>query len=160
MNRHEEFCTYNQAVRLKVIGFDWECYEFWSKDFCTDGAPTKIRRTKTEPKVCVMSERNSMLDKMDADLITAPTQSVATRWLREVHKLNIRVNYFSDYREWFFDILNLEDDFYYDGGLDEYFATYEAALSAGIDAVLELIEVKQYDTRKTERDLGNAANRL
>lgn len=140
MNRHEDFCTYDQAVRLKEIGFDWECYEFWSKDFCTDGIPTKIRRTKTEPNVCVMSECNSMLDKIGSDLITAPTLALAQKWLRETKHINVYPE-INCLKKWFATAVDMErnEDLIWDRIM---FNSYESALSAGIDAVLELVQAK------------------
>ena len=151
--RHDEFCTYEQALKLKEVGFDWECYEFWSTDFYKDGTPAKIRKTKSKPKACVISEHNSMLDKMDSDLITAPTQAVAMRWLREVHRLYVGICPFIPFERWKFYIDDLNQQVNpYTGDLntrcdedqqEEYdeimYESYESALSAGIDAALKLI---------------------
>ncbi len=87
----EDFVTYAQAVKLKECGFDWPCYEFWDNSFCLDGTPVKIRKSISEPKICVMSECNSMLDKMGCGLITAPSLSQAAKWLREVKGIYIEV---------------------------------------------------------------------
>lgn len=79
---NEDFVTYEIAQALKKAGFDWPCYTFWSLDFCADGTPTKIRKTSAEPKVCVVSERNSILEQMGSELITAPLMAEAQKWLR------------------------------------------------------------------------------
>lgn len=139
---HEDYCSYELAVALKAAGFDWACYEFWSKDFCTDGTQTKIRRTKSEPKICVMSECNSMLDKMDSDLITAPTLAVAAKWLREVKgvALNIIAHDGDEYHysEVFLSNFQERDYKWYAYHEHPLVPTYEEALSMGISHILKL----------------------
>ncbi len=147
----EDFVTYAQAVKLKECGFDWPCYEFWDNSFCLDGTPVKIRKSISEPKICVMSECNSMLDKMGCGLITAPSLSQAAKWLREVKGIYIEVkvrdhNAFETVGKvidnktphlplpkYLFDLWDYRNPY----------TTYESALSAGIDAVLRLLITKR-----------------
>lgn len=86
-----DYCSYELSVKLKKMGFDLECYEFWSLDFCPDGTPVKIRKSQNQPKSCVVSERNSILEQIGSDLITAPTLAKAQKWLREKHHFHIHV---------------------------------------------------------------------
>ncbi len=90
MNK-EDFCSYELSLKLKEAGFNWECYEFWDTHFSDDGTPIKIRKTQSEPKVCVMSECNSILDYIGSDLITAPTLAKAAKWLRDEHGIDLDI---------------------------------------------------------------------
>lgn len=137
--KHETYVTYEQAVKLKELGFDWECYEFWDTTFCTDGTPVKIRKTKHNPKVCVMSECNSMLEEMGSDLITAPTMAVAARWLRETKGIDIELRVYivgkcREYRPYVMPPKETDYIAY------PPYPTYELALSTGIDETLKLLE--------------------
>lgn len=148
----EDFVTYEQAVKLKKCGFDWPCYEFWDNSFCLDGTPVKIRKLKSEPKICFMYECNSMLDKMGCDLITAPSLAMAAKWLREEWDLHIDASPFTDgytdadgrkcdeWEFWDFGIMRVSNGSFVVGYGDREFDTYEAALSAGIDAALKLLK--------------------
>ncbi len=134
MNK-EDFVTYETAAKLKELGFDWECYEFWDTSISDEGTPIKIRKTTQEPRTCVMSERNSILESMGCELITAPTMAKAQKWLREVHNWHISVNPEYD-GTWYYHICPIG------GALEEGdvdFPTYESALSAGITAALEIL---------------------
>ncbi|MCM1356450.1 MAG: hypothetical protein NC212_08605 [Staphylococcus sp.] len=136
---NEDFVTYEIAVKLKELGFDWECYEFWDTSFCDDGTPVKTRRVKHEPKICVMAERNSILESMGSELITAPTIAKVQKWLREVHSISVEPLY-NMVRQWnviVCEIDNFGEALWAKIGLD----TYESALSAGIEAALKLIEI-------------------
>ena len=71
----------------------------------------------------------------------APTQSIAARWLREVHHFAVCIWFSKDHEKWFYaygDMQNITFDTDYD--ISEYeYETYEAALESGLQVALELI---------------------
>ncbi len=140
----EDYVAYQQAVMLKECGFDWPCYEFWDNSFCLDGTPVKIRKSKSGPKICVMSECNSMLDKMGCGLITAPSLAKAAKWLREVKGIAINI-VAHDGGIYEYEVVFLPNAEEYDDDIDRspFRRTYEEALSEGIDAVLRLLITKR-----------------
>lgn len=152
MNK-EDFVSHEIAVKLKELGFDWECYEFWDTSISDEGTPIKIRNTTQEPRTCVISERNSILESMGCELITAPTMAKAQKWLREIVGIYVGVNTAIQIRKWQFYLDDLNQHINpHDGELltrcpedmqdeydKEYFDTYESALSAGITAALEIL---------------------
>lgn len=152
----EDFVTYEQAQTLKSLGFDWACYEFWDTSFCTDGVPVKIRRTTHEPKVCVVSERNSFLEKVGSDLITAPTLATVQKWLREEKKVSVEARVSNEPNAF----LNDMDAIYFPSiitlsgsqikfglwnqnlyeGEKKWYDTYEEALSEAISYTLSILQ--------------------
>lgn len=143
MNK-EDFVSYETAVKLKELGFDWECHEFWDTSFCVDGTPTKIRYVYGDHKfnVCVVSERNSMLEQMGSEYITAPTMAKAQKWLREIKGIAINV-VAHDGGKYNWEDVYLPNATEFVGYIHpdiKQYETYEAALSAGIEAALKLIE--------------------
>lgn len=147
---NEDYCSYQTSQALKKAGFDWPCYEYWDVHFCTDGTPIKTRHVHGDHKfrVCVMSERNSVLEDMGSDLITAPTLAQAQKWLItkgifvEVGcfgKFDSNKYFCKDIIYWSYELVNTitGDDI---GDNEDVFEGYEAALSAGIEAALKLIE--------------------
>lgn len=121
----EEFVTYQQAEQLKQLGFDWECnhsyYGHRSKDlvgFCTYHDFNK----NGGPNEC-----------------SAPTQTIAQKWLREVKKIEVNANYDNVKEKWYWFINDMQECCM--TTIDDYnFDTFEQALSAGIDKVLDLLK--------------------
>lgn len=129
---HEDFVTYDQAVKIKELGFDWEC-NHWYHPL----EPEKIIECQT------YYNHNSFERPY-----SAPTLAQAQKWLREKE---IEVGVFGDFdgelptgkwvwlmREFnthLFDTVFPEDDI--------RFNTYEQALSAGIDRALEILSKKK-----------------
>lgn len=130
MNK-EEFVTYAQAIRLKKLGFDWECRELYTPDeeMTSVGFPDDFNYLG-----------DTYQDEWFSACISAPTLSQVQKWLREVHRICISVNYMFDDGRWFAVWLNFDSGEYDETW--ETFAAYESALSAGIDVVLKLLEEK------------------
>lgn len=124
----EELVSYEQARKLEELSFNYDCCGYYYKY-----DPTKVAVLSTP-----LNHNNRNLFK---DICSAPRLDEAQKWLREVKGINVRVNYFQDYKEWFFDWLNLETGEHDE--TDATFDSYESALSAGIDAVLNLLSEKQ-----------------
>lgn len=135
MNK-DSFATYQQAVKLKELGFDENCYNFWSLE--PDGKPLIITST-------LCNVRNSDLKGRD---ITAPFLWQVQTWLREVKEIDVLV--FNCACGYGWDISKAGNEQsrgttimpYDDNGEDEasgMWLSYEAALSAGISKCLTLL---------------------
>lgn len=138
----KEIVPFETAKKLKKAGFDYPCSYYYTGENAPKG---HIWRTQSgEPA-------NFNVIVVESPIkCSAPTLWQAQKWLREECGLHIDVCPYSDYSEdadgnvcdkwffWRFDIYEvtggkrLTDD---DGEYD----SYEATLSAGIDAALELI---------------------
>ena len=114
--------TFEQAVKLKEVGFDWEVINFF----------TKYKDEPEHPHVLMVpGNRNyNCFSISDRQCISCPTVDEAVRWLRDVKGLHIstrqiRIQY------WRYEIQFLKE-----GGSVieeiEYLKTYDQALSAGI----------------------------
>lgn len=119
---HEDFVSFEQAVKLKKLGFDWKCYTFYHLDnwggLCHSG-------------IC---ENHNMFKKC----ISAPTLSQAKKWLREVKGILVQPIYDYFLKKWFFNIGRMPDH-----SIESTKAEFDfegAALSSGIDRALELLK--------------------
>ena len=126
MSNHEEYVTYQQAVKLKQLGFNWLCRTWYKREgeFYDQAIPGNVNSSPRTQRI--MPESAS-----------APTQAVAMRWLRKVHKISIEP-ICNTVAQWNVNVCTIcvcGEILWGKIGLD----TYEAALSAGIDAALELI---------------------
>lgn len=130
----EEYATYQQAVTLKERGFDWECCHYYFRNNGT-------------LRWCYPADDYTQ----SKEFYSAPRLSYAQKWLREVMKIDVLVWVCACGYGW--DISKAGDeqtrgttllDYDYNGNDENsgMWLTYEAALSAGIDAALELIKAK------------------
>lgn len=130
---NKDFVPFETARKLKAAGFDEPCSVRWVCE--PDDVPSLYSS--------VFSFKNKELEGLD---FTAPTLWQAAKWLREEKKIDIDIT--SDFviddneiinRQYFFTVW----DNYKGKQLAESFLkagdTYEAALSVGIDAALDLI---------------------
>jgi hypothetical protein len=74
---HEEICTYEVAKLAKEKGFDWKCLNYYNRD-------EKLMVVK----LLMIEYTNSQCDE---GYITAPTQSLLQRWLREEKGIDIAI---------------------------------------------------------------------
>lgn len=131
----EDYCTYEQCVRLKELGFDWECFVPYVDGRIVGFHPSPINW-------------NAEADDPECELISAPNLLQAAKWLREVK--GVSVEPFSSVvgKDWAYQLYHTQKDKF---GLSvvvdkkcvkEYgYATYEQSLSAGIDKCLELLKI-------------------
>lgn len=125
---HEDYVTFEQGKALKDLGFDWECI-FWYHPNEDD----KTKRFKSY-------ESNHNKFKRG---ISAPTQAVAAKWLREQKGYNIEVK--PEGKTWGYIISEFDKGnqcydliFITDG--DDDFETYEEALSDALDLLLGFLK--------------------
>ncbi len=136
----EDFVSYEQAIKLKECGFDRVCIAKWAVE--PDGKPILMGST-------AFVFKNSECKGRD---VCAPMLSQAAKRLREVNGLFINIWLCAAGYGWTIEKcgnLNCNGTFVAEhdenSGDDEdsgMFTTFEKALSAGIDAALELIKEK------------------
>lgn len=132
---NEDYVSYELAVALKECGFDEPCIAQWACE--PDGKPILLGST-----AFVFS--NAELKGRD---VTAPLLFHAQKWLREKKELFIEVspNFGMRARATFgitsHDFTLFDSRGHIMNGMDSStYPSYEAALSAGIAAALELIK--------------------
>lgn len=130
----EDYCTFEQCVKLKELGFDWECNHVYYGENATHVFPDERK------KLCDCFQQNSNVTDYR---FSAPTLAQAQKWLRETKDICIIVLKCCK-------IGNSIDGKYYseiramDGKMiqctHKIRETYEQALSSGIDEALELLK--------------------
>ena len=122
----EDFVTYEQAVKLKELGFKYPCNHYYSLD-------SGLLHEETE------NDQTNYIHCNSKYLISAPTMSQAVKWLREVKGVKVYVKpLFSseEYEYW------ISFKFRGYGGDEDYGVkdSWENALSAGIDQAFKLLK--------------------
>ncbi|MBO4965879.1 MAG: hypothetical protein J6C81_06410 [Muribaculaceae bacterium] len=124
-----DYCSYELSKALKAAGFDEPCDHY----YCAFDNETDVRFWSIHPA----QSHNGFANPKDKVIAAAPTLWLAQKWLREKHHISVRVSYIAYHKAWFADWLNLDSREFDD--TDATFATYEEALSEGIETALELI---------------------
>jgi hypothetical protein len=87
---NKEFCSYEQALELKSLGFNEPCFMQWTYQ------PELIFCVSSWGHIKVKTNEESHSDS-GGDCISAPLKSQAFRWFREKHKLYHTINMFGDW---------------------------------------------------------------
>ncbi len=133
----EDFVSYEQAVKLKECGFGEPCITYLNPKY---GKRVAIAGKEITMNECVFPE------------VLCPSLSQAAKWLREVKGVIVvctpEIDMY-DYNDSIREYLTGEWNCTLWRGREEHwnptgktYTTYESALSAGIDAALELIREK------------------
>lgn len=125
---NEDFVTFKQAKTLKKLGFGLKTYAFYNK----------------EGNLYSSDNPDYWNDEIWHEF-SAPTLAQVQKWLRE--ELGIEINSSYDMiakNGWFYYCNDLSKDIWKEGfnilANEKFYSTYEQALSAGLDKVLELIK--------------------
>ena len=124
----EDFCTYEQALALKKLGFDLEAeYKYLKIDSKVHRLPSiEVKATALH----ALADENSVIE--------CPTLAQAHKWLRKEKHYHINSMYFNEH-SWNFIIYNMEND--NDNKVfNRLYTSYEEALSAGITECIKLLE--------------------
>jgi hypothetical protein len=122
---NKEFIPYEEALELKQLGFDEECFKFWNCSYFTGDITKKLSIFKNE----------------HIGSTPAPLYQQAFRWFRKNYSLFPYVEIFSDDK---FDytivskIFSKEEDY-----LDGRFDTYEEAELTCLRRLIELVKNKK-----------------
>lgn len=83
-----EFVPYNVAKRLKDLGFDEICFYYFGIDYGYG------------PELVSDMYCNSSENLIRRGFVAAPLWQQVTRWLRDVHKINITIDFFPNVKKW------------------------------------------------------------
>lgn len=125
----EQYVTFDTAKMLKEAGFDIPCQRLFLKGGC--------------PGITDEEENHN---DVTCNSYSRPTQQLAARWMREVHKLHIVCETLK-YGGWFYCITKLEP--YEDNVVisESNIPNFEEALEAGLQECLKLI-IKNKENEK------------
>jgi hypothetical protein len=121
MNIEKEFLPYEQALELKELGFDEECFGFYTEEY----------------KELIRSKYVKYPINLPTKPFLAPTFSQAFRWFRDNHKLVSWV-YNSDDSKFYYTILQ-------NGRFvkaNDYMSTHE---ETELECLKKLIEIVKYN---------------
>lgn len=126
----ENYVSYEVAKLLKEKGFDESCECFYD---------TELYDTKHNDISIVnewMNISNSQLEEREFLCYSAPTLQMAMKWLREVHKLAINIEFQIDSPTWKWRIYHIEPSEDKHTNFKHY-STYEEACESAIKYCLE-----------------------
>lgn len=144
MTQHEDYVDYPTSVLLKESGFDWPTHGYYHKGNCADD----------EVWYFTMNPADDHNHRNNPRVWSAPTLAQTQKWLREVKDCIIVVYPSVDFYDcndvvipfldgkWFFELWVKAERINPKETASVDIPTYEAALSAGITAALEMITDK------------------
>lgn len=129
---HEDYVSFEQAQKLKELGFDWECIGVYDSE-----RPLGLIALDTQAKSPTNWNGSTFVE-----LVSAPTLAQVQKWLRKKGiNIEVRVDY---------DVFADKDYWVYVGNdnsrkvekIEQNYMFYETAFSAGIDKALEILKQK------------------
>lgn len=139
---NEDFVTYEQAKKLKELGFEWEVMYFY--DIKGELIPNNDNFYKAG--VVSVKDLAENMNDLPTHVYSAPTLAQAQKWLREKE---IEVAVFAEFDgelrtgQWVWLMRKFTThlfDTVFSGDENLNYDTYEQACSAGIDKALELLK--------------------
>lgn len=129
---YEDYVSFETAKLLKEKGFDEFCPTFYETDE-PDNGPKYSKKLGW-----FLHNSYDYSDRYGKIIISAPTLSMAMKWLRVVHKLEIYPyhQYSQDGNKWWFEIVKFPSPVS-DYESNAIYATYEEACEAAIKYCLE-----------------------
>lgn len=127
-----DYCSYNLSLALKSCGFDEPCDHY----YCAFDNETDVRFWSVHPA----QSQNGFTNPDGKVIVDAPTLAHVQKWLREKGiAVSVQANEIQGELWYSADIITTKGiNELVDGGFD--YMGYEAALSAGLSAALELIK--------------------
>lgn len=141
----EDFVTYEQAVKLKRLGFDWKCRYFYESDNKVLMPLEEIVSAIEGHDFCITSDTLMEDFNKQQDICSAPTLAQVQKWLREVKNIYVFSNKaiaFPDTLKgkFYWEIIN-KDLEVVDRCLScDLTDTYEQSLSIGISKAIEILK--------------------
>lgn len=117
----QEFATYEQAVALKELGFDYDCFLYWYK---------------SEPENLLLRRHDHILN--NTKCVPAPLKQQVFKWFIENHNLYTSIDYNLKFNVWVCEWRNKNGKF----GVIGSYNIYEKAENACIDKLIELTKTK------------------
>lgn len=128
----DQIVSFQIASLAKDLGFNWETFDSYSKG---------ILKPNT-----LHINHNFNSDLIFKGRISAPTQSLLQKWLREVHNIHVCANPLNNNgNNWEYRMCNIilieDSNLDYDSSFEnKLFPTYEQALEDGLSIALKLIK--------------------
>jgi hypothetical protein len=122
---NKEFCTYEQALALKELGFDEKCFAMYNEY-------EELIWNTEHSSLCYNSQGYS-------DMCTAPTYSEAFRWLRKNHNLYVDI-FVDDNKTFGFMITHFTSEGRVDSPVKYNHITYEEAEQACLDKLIKIFK--------------------
>lgn len=135
----ESYVSFDTAKLLKEAGFDAPCRGVYVTDRTGYYEFREYDNKQTKDDLCWNTDDGFQYEYL------APTQALAARWLREVHRIVVDVAFIPplfDGVNWQYFIENM-DDMLWKGDFepsDRRYKTYEEALEEGLKRSLERIK--------------------
>ena len=126
----KEFINYNQALKLKELGFDEPCFGFYQLEY-GEIRPTMVDDDEQYRLTGYRTCKNSEIPK---HYTSAPTFSQAFRWFRKDNGLSAIVSQFG------YSIENAFGGIEYYVDEDENPTCYEEAELACLEKLIEIVE--------------------
>jgi len=128
----DQLINFDTAKLAKEKGFDWK-----SKCYHSDGS--------FQDRDFLVNYNHSMFKSDDEYLISAPTQSLLQKWLREIHKIEISIEPVweneskkkTNYIPW---VAYTKEEECLEDEEPVYFESYEDALEIGLQEALNTIK--------------------
>lgn len=144
----EDFVTFEQAKALKELGFDWKCNHYYFMDW---GELISYNPADIFDQLYVDFNNSSYWNNGESYTFSAPTLAQAQKWLREVKNIIVLATCSIDYEqghEWYWFV----DKDIHIGFPEQFYDTYEQALSAGVDKALDFLKEdnNEKDSRNTQ----------
>ena len=132
----EDFCTYEQSLLLKKLGFREECLYHYDRDLLRANSASF---GSEEVDVSVVDFYTSY-NLSDEYFIDTPTLAQAQKWLRKHKQYSIEVSFDKNHTPlWQSFVVRLPDVKNIKNVI--FCASYEEALSAGITECLKILEI-------------------
>ena len=129
-NMKEQLISLETAKLAKEKGFDWKCYRYY---YDVGYAPVYYDPYDSEIEPSYTNHNSEPLS------ISAPTQALLQKWLRDVHNIHIEIQSPDTTQEAWVSHIRYINKFGNRGDCGDS-NTYEAALEAGLLEALKLID--------------------
>ena len=104
----KEFVPYEQALELKELGFDGDCFAIWSGfDESNFSTTDTVRLFSSKFRINDTQSSYSYTNSPNYNQVSAPTFQQAFRWLREKYMLSGEIYIFKNI--WNFDIEDISN---------------------------------------------------
>lgn len=121
----EQFVSFDTASMLKEAGFDVPCNSYYELE---DGEVVR--------KDCIRPYDHNCFEDT---VCSRPTQALAARWLREVHKLHVWCET-TPYGDWFCCISKIKPYEEYAVVSEAEYSSFEQAFETGLREAIKLIK--------------------
>lgn len=127
----EQLVSKEIAILAKEKGFDWKCMWFYDLDLTNRNLFT-YRSVENYNDNIIFESKN---------FVSAPTQSLVQKWLRDIHNIHIEIWYNNEMKGWEKTLFALDLKDRKIIHIDDIvrFNTYEETLEHGLQKALKLI---------------------